>query len=129
MKELFESILGTFLLLLLMVGGMTCISASVDARHADLAKTEYVTRIEDSNFSKDVLQSVFASADEEGYDIEMTVYKDNEDGSRTVTSDIESSDDIGDVTGAYMVRLELSFDYSFPFMNAVTKHTLLGYAK
>lgn len=129
MKEIFESILGTFLLMLLMVGGMTCISASVDARHADLAKTEYVTRIEDSNFSKDVLQSVFASADEEGYDIEMTIYKDNEDGTRTVSSDITSVDGIGDVNGTYMVRLELSFDYSFPFMNAVTRHTLLGYAK
>lgn len=129
MKEIFESILGMFLLMLLMVGGMTCISASVDARHADLAKTEYVTRIEDSNFSKDVLQSVFTSADEEGYDIEMTIYKDNEDGTRTVSSDIVSADGIGDVNGTYMVRLELSFDYSFPFMNAVTRHTLLGYAK
>ncbi|MDO4595498.1 MAG: hypothetical protein Q4B30_00765 [Coriobacteriaceae bacterium] len=129
MKELFESILGTFLLLLLMVGGLTCVTASVDAMNADKAKTEYVTRIEDSNFSKVVLQQTFDSADEAGYDVKMTVYRDKEDGSREVVKNIEDKSGLGDVDGTYMVRLELTFDYSFPFMNALSKHTLLGYAK
>lgn len=127
MKETFESLLGMFFLLLLMTVSMSCVAAGIDAYHADSVKTQYVQNIEDSHFSTDVLRQVFDSADEEGYDVDMTLYKDVDGENRVAV--VCDKGELGDTNGTYMVRLTLDFDYSFPLMGSVTKHTLLAYAK
>ena len=127
MKETFESLLGMFFLLLLMTVSMSCVAAGIDAYHADSVKTRYVQNIEDSHFSTDVLRQVFDSADKEGYDVDMTLYKDVDGENRVAV--VRDKGELGDTNGTYMVRLTLDFDYSFPLMGSVTKHTLLAYAK
>lgn len=132
MKQLFETFLGTFFLFLLIVCSMTCILAAVDARNADKYKSEYITQLEDSDFASGVVEKVFEDAAEQGYQVSLQFYKDV-GGAMTVCPEVKNATEfhnqVGDTTGTYMVKLTLRFSYTFPMMDAITNHTLLGYAK
>lgn len=129
MKEIFEAFLGLFFLVLLMVGGMSIVSAGIDARNADATKTSYVAEIENSDFSASVLGGIIADASEDGYAVKVDLYHQDPAGTRKVTPGITSASGIPDTSDVYMARLELSFDYTFPLLNAVTPHQLVGYAR
>lgn len=129
MKEIFEAFLGLFFLALLMVGGMSIVSAGIDARNADASKTSYVAEIENSNFSASVLGGVIADAAEDGYAVSVDLYHQDPSGARAVTKGITSAAGVPSTSDVYMARLELKFDYTFALLNAVTPHTLIGYAR
>lgn len=129
MKEIFESFLGLFFLVLLMVGGMSIIGAGIDARNADAAKTGYIAELENSNFSASVLDGVLDNANDQGYTLEVDLYHQNAAGDRTISQNVSAATGIPDTSDVYMARLDLAFDYSFPMLNAVTPHQLVGYAR
>ncbi len=134
MKEIFETWLGIFFLTILMVAGLSVVTAGIDARNADAAKTAYTAEIEESNFSAGVIGAVINEANADGYNVELDLYHSNPAGGatagdRTVTRNVTEDQQIGDTSDVYMARLQLTFDYSFPMLNAVTEHTLFGYAR
>lgn len=132
MKQLFETFLGMFFLFLLIVCSMTCISAGVDARNADKYKTEYIAQMENSDYAQGVIEKVFEDAAEQDYELKMVFYKDV-NGTMSTTPEVSTIEEfhnlVGDTTGVYMVRLQLTFPYLFPMLEATTHHTLLGYAR
>lgn len=128
MKEIFESILGVFFLTILMAGSLSCISASIDAKNADASKTAYIAEMENSNFSSDVVQKIFEQAELDGYDVSMKLYHRQDSVGDSITI-ANSSADVGNTSDVYMARMELTFSYSFKFLNNVTQHRLLGYAR
>lgn len=128
MKEIFEAALGTFFLSILMVASLSCISASIDAKNADATKTAYIAEIENSNFSSNVIQAVFDQADADGYDVSMVLYHSPTSPNPAPTTATRASE-VGNTSDVYMVRLELKFNYTFQFLDSVTQHTLLGYAR
>lgn len=132
MKQLFETFMGMFFLFFLIVCSMACLSAAVDARNADKYKTEYIAQMENSDFAQGVVEKVFADAEEHGYKISLRFYKDL-GGAMSTSPEVKNASQfrsqIGDTTGTYMVKLTLTFDYSFGLMKSFTSHTLLGYAK
>lgn len=129
MKEIFEAFLGVFFLVLLMVGGMSIIGAGIDARNADAAKTGYIAELENSNFSASVLDGILANAKDQGYALKVDLYHQNASGVRVVSPAVTAGAGIPDTSDVYMARLDLSFDYSFSLLNAVTPHQLVGYAR
>ena len=129
MKEIFESFLGVFLLLLLMVGGMSVIAAGIDSRNADATKTGYIAELENSNFSASVLGGVLADAASQGYALKVDLYHQDPSGARTMTQGITNTAGVPDTSDVYMAKLNLTFDYSFPMLNSVTPHELVGYAR
>lgn len=128
MKEVFESLIGMFFLIILCTASLSCIAASIDARNADANKSAYIAEIEESNFAGQVIESVFTSANNESYDVSMKLYHKHSDGSNTTTT-ATSADEVGNTSDVYMVKMQLTFDYSFPFLNSVVSHTLIGYAR
>lgn len=141
MKEVFESFLGIFFLLLLMVTGMSVISASITAKNADANLSAYVAEIEESNFSKSVMEAVFEDGASRGYRISMVLYDEDDTGAmstRTLdAADVLSYDADGNaiasISGStfdcYMVQIIVSFDYNFSLYNNVTAHTLYRFAR
>lgn len=134
MKEIFETWLGIFFLTILMVAGLSVVTAGIDARNADAAKTAYIAEIEESNFSAGVIGAVINEANADGYNVELDLYHSNPArgataGDRTVTRNVTEDQQIGDTSDVYMARLQVTFDYSFPMLNTVTEHTLFGYAR
>lgn len=128
MKEALESLLGMFFLAMMTTCSLACIAASIDARNADANKSAYIAEIEESNFASHVIEAVFVDAEEQGYILKMKLYSCNSNGSSTVT-EVTSADQVGTTGDVYMIRLQLTFDYSFKFLNSVVTHTLLGYAR
>lgn len=129
MKEIFESWLGIFFLAILMVGGISIINAGIDARNADASKSGYIAEIENSNFSAEVMRSVFAEAESEGYELSIDLYHETLDGQRRVDKGITSGDAIPDTSDVYMARLHLGFNYSFVLFDVAAHHELIGYAR
>ena len=129
MKEVMEAFLGLFFFMIIITGSMSVITAAIDAKNADAAKTGYIAEIENSNFSSTVLESIFEQAESEGYVVSMRVYHMQNSGLQSPPTDVNSSADIPNTSDVYMVRLQLTFDYKFHFLNSVTRHTLIGYAR
>lgn len=131
MKEIFEAWLGVFFLALLMVTGLSILSAGIDARNADAAKTGYIAEIENSNFAPSVIAGVLDDAKTGGYDISLDLYHSPERSASgdLVTRDVTTPEQVGDTSDVYMARVQLGFDYTFPMLDAVTPHTLIGYAR
>lgn len=133
MKEVFESWLGVFFLALLMITGLSIISAGIDARNADAAKTSYIAEIENSNFSSEVIGAVIDDAKASGYDITVDLYhsalRSGTSYDRSVTKGIRTAAGVGDTSNVYMAKVKLDFDYSFSILNVVTPHTIFGYAR
>lgn len=129
MKEIFEVWLGVFFLALLMVGGMSIISAGIDARNADATKTNYVAEIQNSNFSASVIDGVMSDAAEDGYDVTIDLYRQDASGARSTTIGLTTGWGVPDTSDVYMAKVNLSFDYAFSLLNVVSQQELVGYAR
>lgn len=129
MKEIFEVWLGIFFLALLMVGGMSIISAGIEARNADATKTNYIAELEDSNFSASVMSALLTDAQNNDYELSLDLYHQDINGVRTTTTGVRNSGSVPDTSNVYMAKVNLSFDYSFSLLNIVTAHELIGYAR
>lgn len=131
MKEVLEYMIGVIFFVLLIGASINCVSAAVDARNADKMKIACIKELEDSNFSTSVMNKVFTDVEKEGYKVAMVVYS-QLDGKSTKTS-IASANDIiakaDNLRGAYMVKVVIGFNYTFPIMNITARQTLIGYAK
>lgn len=128
MKEIFEATLGLFFLTLIMVGSLSCISASIDARNADATKTAYITELENSNYSKDTMVKVFEDAGKRSYTVRFSLYMNN-NGSRSVKTVSNVSELPSDTMTVYMARVELDFVYSVKLLNIMEPQTIVGYAR
>ena len=129
MKEVFESLLGAFFIVLVTVASVACITTSIDARNADAAVQAYVTEIEHSNFSPGVVGSVFDQASEDGYDdVSITVFERNDDGT-TSQRVVTAPSNVGDTHRAYMMKLTMSYDFMLDFLDASSTHTVTSYAR
>lgn len=129
MKTIMQTYLGVFFLFLLMGCSMMSLTAAMNARMADLYKTKYVRELEDSDFADYTMRKVFEDAEDRDYKLVMQLYQET-DGKVFVSERIRNTSEIPAPQGkTYMVRLELTFPYSFPMLNTVIDHTLLGYAK
>lgn len=146
MKEIIEAFVGLFFFMLLTTTSLSVITTSIDAKNADEIKSGYVTEMENSNFSAPVIQKIFAEAESEGYVVDMKVYHNQVGTSNLVTevnaqkwdvaankyvyrSASELATLIGNTSDVYMVRIQVTFDYSFPLLDVVTPHTIIGYAR
>jgi len=122
-KEIFETWLGIFFLTILMVAGVSIVSAGIDARNADASKAAYIAEIEKSDFSSNVIEGVFDEAADDGYDVSLSVYPENA-APRVVTAG-----HVGDTSDVYMARVQLDFNYDFGLLDTVIHHQLIGYAR
>lgn len=132
MKTIIQTYLGTFFLFLLIGCSVTSLTAAMNARVADLHKTQYIREMEDSDFAEHTLRNVFEDAEKHGYQVVLQLYQETNGltGESFVSDRIHKAEELPSPKGkTYMVRMELTFPYSFPFLNTVIDHTLLGYAK
>lgn len=128
MKEVFEAFLGIFFLMLMMVTGVSLISASIDAKNVDANISAYVAEMEESNFSKSIIETVWDDAETRGYGVHMVLYY--EDYTGTMNSrEISSKNEIGTTTDVYMAQIVIDFNYSFALYNNITRHTLYRFAR
>ena len=128
MKEIFEAFIGIFFLTLLSITSVSVISASIDNSNANTYHTAIVTEFEESNFSPSVISALGNAAANEGYELDLTLFR--ESGTPTVLRfDETSRPAVGDTSDVYLAEVNLTFDFTFSFVEAVTPHTIKGFAR
>lgn len=77
MESIFKAFLGTFLILALVISGVTLLYSSLTARSADSFMTETVQRIENSNFDQNVIDECVSNASRRNYSLNVKLYAQN----------------------------------------------------
>ena len=124
MSQVIKAFTGVFFLMLLTLLGSGIVSAQLDSAYARDYKEAVVAEIENSGFCESVMNACITQAREDGYELTMTVYQ---SGEKPIV--VESKVD-GDIMAenVEMVEILLNYDYSIPFLNYMSRHTLRGYA-
>ena len=124
MSQVIKAFTGVFFLMLLTLLGSGIVSAQLDSAYARDYKEAVVAEIENSGFCESVMNACITQAREDGYELTMTIYQSGEEpivvGSK-VDGDIMAEN-------VEMVEILLNYDYSIPFLNYMSRHTLRGYA-
>ena len=124
MSQVIKAFTGIFFLMLLTLLGSGIVSAQLDSAYARDYKEAVVAEIENSGFCESVMNACLTQAREDGYELTMTIYQSGEEpivvGSK-VDGDIMAEN-------VEMVEILLNYDYSIPFLNYMSRHTLRGYA-
>lgn len=74
MGQVIKSFLGIFFAFLVVITGVTVVTAQMQVSEARSFKDAAVASMENSDFNGDVINACFAGADEKGYELEVTVY-------------------------------------------------------
>lgn len=108
MKQIFETYLTLFLMMMAIftLGGI--IAADIDTKNARDFKESIVDEIENSNFSPSVITAC-GNAGNDKYTVTVEEYKDNENNT-------------------VMAEITVSYKYSIPFLNVNIQHELKDFA-
>lgn len=129
MKEVFESMLGIFFLIVVSLTSTTIVSASIDARNADATMQAYITEVEHSNFSNSMLCAIFDQAAADGYtNVSMVLYEKDDTG--TVSQrDVTTKSQVGLTQRVYMMKLTMTYSYTMDFIDQGATHTMTAFAR
>lgn len=128
MKEMLEAGLGVYIMLLMIVASLSCISSAIDAKNADATKTAYVTELENSNYSKTTMTHIFEDAIKKNYTVTLALYQ-NDGTTRTIVECTDAASLPADTMNVYMARIELKFNYTVALFNIMEPQAILGYAR
>ena len=124
MSQVIKAFTGIFFLMLLTLLGSGIVSAQLDSAYARDYKEAVVAEIENSGFCESVMNACITQAREDGYELTMTVYQ---SGEKPIVVGSKVDGDIM-AENVEMVEILLNYDYSIPFLNYMSRHTLRGYA-
>lgn len=129
MKEVFESMLGIFFLIVVSLTSTTIISASIDARNADATMQAYITEVEHSNFSNSMLCAIFDQAAADGYtNVSMVLYEKDDTGAVSQRNVTDKSQ-VGLTQRVYMMKLTMTYSYTMDFIDQGATHTMTAFAR
>lgn len=111
METVFKSFAGVFFLLLLTALGVSLIASSIQANNADRALLAYVERIENSNYSEEVIDACKADATAQfgnGRDDMLTVVTGTQNGKKHISYG----------------RATLNYSFRIPVIGFNTRHSV-----
>ena len=108
MGQVIKSFLGIFFAFLVVITGVTVVTAQMQVSEARSFKDAAVAAMENSDFNGEVINACFAGADELGYRLEVTVYGKN-GGSSSFTGPGAGGAAVKDAASA---RVFLTYDVS-----------------
>lgn len=124
MSQVIKAFTGVFFLMLLALLGSGIVSAQMDSAYARDYKEAVVAEIENSGCCENVMNACIVQAREDGYELTMTVYQ---SGEEPIVVGAEAEGTIM-AENVEMVEILLNYDYSIPFLNYMSRHSLRGYA-
>lgn len=122
MSQVIKAFTGVFSLMFLALLGSGIVSAQIDSASARDYKEAVVAEIENSRFCESVMNACIMQAREEGYELTMTVYQ---SGKEPIVVRDEVKGEIM-AENVEMVEVLLNYDYSIPFLNYMSRHSLRG---
>lgn len=130
MSQIIKGFLGIFFIVLLVVSGLSISVSMLNAANAKTFKANMITEIENSNFNYEVINECLGQGEEQGYEIEMTIYtEDIETGERNTENITDGSVNSADTKGAYMVEVLVTYINKMNIFGIQDTHQLRGYAR
>ncbi len=124
MSQIIKVWMSLFLILVFIVTGIGCISASTDIEHARSFKADVVANLENSNYNADVINSCISTASDCGYALTIVAY--GKDGGVKTYRDGSPA---GSTKGVYAASVTLKYKYKIGFLNINTEKSVRGMAR
>ena len=105
METIIKGTMGIFLSVIMLLIGVQFLTASLQARKAQLFMTEVTERISASHFSKGVIEACRKDAKEAGYDLQLQIMG-------------------NEATKAYYGNATMEYDFTLPLFGIDKKHRL-----
>lgn len=122
LSEILVFLVAFFLIVFLMFGAFIGLGQKSNASQY---RTQVITAIENSNYNASVINAVLAKAEENGYEMAITVY--TTDGSTKTYTDATATED--ELMYATMADIELSYEYNIPIIGVLEGDTISGNAR
>ena len=125
MSQIIKAYLGIFLILFLTFTSAGILSAFLTVADAQDLHASMVSELENSDFYPGVLKNCFEMAEDCGYQLEVTLYREDYTLAECTAGALVPADTFG-VTSA---RIKLTFPLRIAFFGVTQEHTFCAYAR
>ena len=124
MSQILKTFMGLFLILIMIATSVGLLSSFFSVMAAQNLHAAMISEIEDSDYYPIVIKECFQIANEKGYDLEMTLYgEDNSIKECTCQSDVPTD------VKMQMAKVTLKVNTILNFFGRNDEHILDGYAR
>ena len=125
MSQIMKAFMGVFMVMLLITTSAGVLGAFYQILHAQNTHAVMLDELENSNFSKPIMEACFETAEKEEYRLQMNLYSSSKE-IQACTSAVDIPKDTSEVT---MVELILFYDIEIAFFEIAEEQQLFGYAR
>lgn len=125
MSQIMKAFTGIFMVLLLMITSAGVLGAFYQILHAQNTHAIMLDELENSAFSKSVIEACFDTAEAEKYRLQMNLFSVSE-GIAICSGKEELPENTEDVT---MIEVVLFYDIEIAFFEIAKEQQLFGYAR
>ncbi len=106
MSQVVKAFVGIFFIMVFTMLGTGIVGAQMESAYARDYKENVIAEIENSDLSRQVIDSCIMQAKRDGYDLKVQIYKKNEQKTAEIC---------------------LAYEYRIGFLNYVSRHEIWGY--
>lgn len=125
MSQVMKAFMGVFMVMFLMTTSTGVLGAFYQILHAQNTHAVMIDELENSDYAKAVMLECFKTAEQEEYDLQLSLYSDSEE-IKTCTSSADLPESTKEVS---MVEVVLQYSIEVAFFEVVTEQQLFGYAR
>lgn len=127
MRHIPGAILAVFIFAWLTFLGADLVKGQQSISVADSYLADICKEISESNFSPEVIDACGTQANENGYDMTITLY--SESGTKATYSYADGANHAGAPDEYLLAEIQLDYDYKVPFLQINKQHTVRGTVK
>ena len=125
MSQIMKTFMGIFMLLFLMASSVGMLGAFLQVLHAQDIHATMIDEMENSDYCKDVLEECFSIAEKSGYELELILYGESQDGILCKGQ----TELPKETTNIVLAKVTLQFPFCIPFFQIEDNHKISGYAR
>lgn len=125
MSQVMKAFTGVFMVLFLMITSTGVLGAFYQILHAQNTHAVMIDELENSDYTKSVMEACFETAEREGFHLQLSLYSDAEE-IKKCTSKEELPQNTDSVS---MAEVVLNYSVEIAFFDVNVEQQLFGYAR
>lgn len=125
MSQIMKAFMGIFIVLFMTTSSMGMLGAFLQVSQAREFHAMVIDELENSNYCKAVLEECFKTAEESGYVLEVTLYK-NQGGYISCTEKADIPSQLEEID---MAKIDMQFVITIPFLGVENEQEISGYGR
>lgn len=125
MSQVMKTFTGVFMVLFLVVTSTGVLGAFCQILHAQNTHAVMIDELENSDYTKSVMEACFETAEQEGLHLQLNLYSDTEEIEKCLSkAELPESTEM-----VSMVEVLLNYSIEIPFLDVNVEQQLFGYAR